>query len=350
LNAHTPDKIMKINFSENLANQIVLIDGLTRCGKSSLCQMIVSLKDFEHVDMCEIFETVMSGLVLKKIPLEFAKPFIRNYFNQSAYNKLISRGVNFRPTDFTGIQNFRDPKIYVNRLKIFSYKKKNYHYRKTHIKTKGTDDFILKTLKKKKQFFPYQSHLILCDFDKFIKLKLNYKIIEIFRSPIDNAISLINRNVFEKTDIKQDPRRFDFDILHKKRSIPWHTYHYADKFLKANNAEKCALFVINQTNKIRKKKKIIHPYLNKKVLIIKFENLVTSTEKELKKISKFLNTSVTSSSKKFIKNANCPRTINPKNKLQNILILKKKIKNKAILKDLFLLEEDYQKNLYNFKN
>ena len=93
--------------------------------------------------------------------------------------------------------------------------------------------------------------------------------------------------------------------------------HYADKFLKANNAEKCALFVINQTNKIRKKKKIIHPYLNKKVLIIKFENLVTSTEKELKKISKFLNTSVTSSSKKFIKNANCPRTINPKNKLPN---------------------------------
>ena len=91
-------------------------------------------------------------------------------------------------------------------------------------------------------------------------------------------------------------------------------------------------------------------YLNKKVLIIKFENLVTSTEKELKKISKFLNTSVTSSSKKFIKNANCPRTINPKNKLQNILILKKKIKNKAILEDLFSLEEDYQKNLYNFKN
>ena len=46
---------MKINYSTNLANQIVLIDGLTRCGKSSLCQMIVSLKDFEHVDMCEIF-------------------------------------------------------------------------------------------------------------------------------------------------------------------------------------------------------------------------------------------------------------------------------------------------------
>ena len=341
---------MKINYSTNLANQIVLIDGLTRCGKSSLCQMIVSLKDFEHVDMCEIFESVMSGLVLKKIPLEFAKPFIRNYFNQSAYNKLISRGVNFRPTDFTGIQNFRDPKIYINRLKIFSYKKKNYHYKKTHIKTEGSSDFVLESLKTKKHFFPYQSHLILCDFDKFINLELNYKIIEIFRSPIDNVISLINRKVFEKTDVKQDPRRFDFDILYKKQSIPWHTYHYANRFIKANNAEKCALFVINQTNKIITKRKIIAPYLNKKILIVKFEDLITNTKNELKKISLFLNTTLTNTSKKFIKNANCPRTIDPSTKSKNVSTLQKKIKNKIILNDLLSLEEDYQKNLYKFKN
>ncbi len=341
---------MKINYSTNLANQIVLIDGLTRCGKSSLCQMIVSLKDFEHVDMCEIFESVMSGLVLKKIPLEFAKPFIRNYFNQSAYNKLISRGVNFRPTDFTGIQNFRDPKIYIDRLKIFSYKKKNYHYKKTHVRTTSSDDFVLDSLRKKKHFFPYQSHLILCDFDKFMKLKLNYKILEIFRSPINNVVSLINRGVFEKTNIRQDPRRFDFDVLHKKQSIPWHAYHYADQFIKANNAEKCALFLINQINKIKKKRKIIKPYLNKNILIIKFEELISDTRHELKKISKFLNTSLTSSSNRFIKDANCPRSIDPLTKFENIEILKKKIKNKKIIDNLLLLEDDYQKNLYHFKN
>ena len=53
---------MKINYSNNLS-QIVLIDGLTRSGKSSLCQMIVSLKKSEHIDMSDIFECVMSGIV-----------------------------------------------------------------------------------------------------------------------------------------------------------------------------------------------------------------------------------------------------------------------------------------------
>ena len=57
---------MKINYSNNLS-QIVLVDGLTRCGKSSLCQMIVSLKKSEHIDMSDIFECIMSGIVLKKL-------------------------------------------------------------------------------------------------------------------------------------------------------------------------------------------------------------------------------------------------------------------------------------------
>ena len=70
----------------------------------------------------------------------------------------------------------------------------------------------MNTLRQKKQFFPYQSHLILCDFDKFIKLNLDFKILEIFRSPVDNVISLINRDVFKKTDVKNDPRR---SINHK---------------------------------------------------------------------------------------------------------------------------------------
>ena len=339
---------MKINYSNNLS-QIVLVDGLTRSGKSSLCQMIVSLKKSEHIDMSDIFECIMSGIVLKKIKLEFAKPFLKNFFNQSAYYKMISRGVNFRPTDFTGIKNFRDPKVYINRLKVFSFGKKQYHYKKTHIKTASFNDHILEDLEQKKQFFPYQSHLVLCDFDQFIKLNLNFKILEIFRSPVDNVISLINRNIFFKTSVKQDPRRFDLDIIHKKKSIPWYTYNYANEFVKANTAEKSALFVINQIKKIKNKKKIIKPYINKKILIIKFEDLVTETRKELIKIGKFLNTSLTLSTNKFMKAANCPRKIDPNLRLKNIAILKKKIKNKKILNQLLSLEEDYQLSLYTLK-
>ena len=117
---------------------------------------------------------------------------------------------------------------------------------------------------------------------------------------------------------------FDFDILYRKNSIPWYTYNYANEFIKANNAEKSALFVINQIKKIKDKKKIIKPYINKKILIIKFENLITKTRKELLRIGKFLNTPLTLSANKFMKAANCPRKIDPNLRLKNIVILKKK--------------------------
>ncbi len=340
---------MKLNHSINL-HKVVLIDGLTRCGKSSLCQMIVSLKKSEHVDMLESLETILSGVVLKKVTNEFAKSYMISLLNQLCYHKLLSRGVNFRPTDFSGIQNYREPKIYFNRLKLLSSGKKKYHYKKTHIKINNDDDKINKILKEKKLFFPFQTHLILCDYEKFLKLKLDYKLIEIFRSPVDNTVSLINRDVFKKNNVIQNPRRVDLDIFFQNKSIPWFTHNYAKKFVKANIYEKSALFVIEQIQKIKNKKKIITPQINKNIIIVKYEELITSTKSELRRISSFLKTSLTSKTDKFIKAANCPRKINKDIKNKNIIFLKSKIKDKKILKRLLDLENSYQKNLYGFKD
>ena len=115
---------MKLSEPKNISSINVFIDGLPRSGKSSICQTIISLKNSEHIDMATDLEYLITGLVTKKISNDFAKAYLKTHFNQSGYNKLIGRGVNFRPTDFTGVANFREPKIYYDRLKILSYGKK----------------------------------------------------------------------------------------------------------------------------------------------------------------------------------------------------------------------------------
>ena len=64
---------MKFSYSPNIANELVFIDGLTRSGKSTLCQIIVSLKKLEHVDLATPLESIMSGIVLKKISPDYGK-------------------------------------------------------------------------------------------------------------------------------------------------------------------------------------------------------------------------------------------------------------------------------------
>ena len=339
---------MELTIANNVPPPNVFIDGLPRSGKSSLCQIIVSLKHSEHIDMATNLEYILMGRVFNKINNDFAKTYLRTFFNQSAYNKLIGRGVNFRPTDFTGIPNFRDPKIYYKRLKIFSYGKKKYHHKKTHIRVKLKSDPALSALKNKYFFFPFQSHQLLCNFKEFKKLDLNYKIIEFLRNPIETTYSLASRGLLEG-NAKKDPRKLNLDILYNKKSLPWFVHGYAKEYCEANKFEKSALVVINEIKKIIKNKRLIKKLLGKRILLIKFEDFVTNTNLEMKKISKFLNTSFTKSTKNYIREANCPRKIDNKISEKKFNFLKKNIKNKKIFIQLVALENDYKNNFYSLK-
>jgi hypothetical protein len=339
---------MELNNPENISSVNVFIDGLARSGKSSLCQTIVSLKNSEHIDMATNLEYIITGLVSKKISPDFAKTYLKTYFNQTGYNKLIGRGVNFRPTDFTGVANFRDPKIYHDRLKIFSYGKKKYHYKKTHIKVDNLKDPILETLNSKYFFFPFQSHFLLSYFKEFKNLDLNYKIIEILRNPIDVVFSIISRGTYD-FNRKKDIRLLTLTILHKKKIAPWFVNDFVDDYLKCNKSERAALIVINNLEKMIMNSNLIKPLVNKKIFILPFEKFVTNTKKEMQNIAKFLKTKTTHSTDIFIKNANCPRTLDVDKTNEKLEFLSNKIKNKVLLKKLIKLEYQYKKNLYNFK-
>mgnify|MGYP001342815026 CR=1 FL=1 len=338
---------MELNNPKNISSLNVFIDGLARSGKSSMCQTIVSLKNSEHIDMATNLEYIITGLVSKKISPDFAKTYLKTYFNQTGYNKLIGRGVNFRPTDFTGIANFRDPKVYYDRLKIFSYGKKKYHYKKTHIKVNSLTDPVLKSLNTKYFFFPFQTHYLLSYFKEFKNLDLNYKIIELLRNPIDVVFSTISRGSYNFHSEK-DIRLLTLSITHKKRNVPWFVHDYVEEYIKSTNHERATLMVVNNLEKMIKNRNLIKPLIGKKIFILPFEKFITNTKKEMQNIAKFLKTKTTKHTDIFIKNANCPRKLNSDKTNEKLKFLSKKIKNKYLLKRLIKLENEYKKDLYGF--
>ena len=98
---------MKFILKKNsLRPKIVFIDGLTRVGKSLFSGIIPSFKNIEHLDFAAEFELYMSSYQFKKIKFDCLRSHIHKYFLEKAYNKLISRSVNFRPNDQTGIENY----------------------------------------------------------------------------------------------------------------------------------------------------------------------------------------------------------------------------------------------------
>ena len=111
-------KATKLAHSANISFPLVFIDGITRCGKSSLSKIIPSFTQMEHINFLNQMEWLLPAYALGHVSKDYVKSHLGIYFNELTYNLLLSRNVNFRPNDQTGVENYKDPKIYYDRLKI----------------------------------------------------------------------------------------------------------------------------------------------------------------------------------------------------------------------------------------
>ena len=310
-----------------LAKNVVLVDGISRTGKLLLGSLISSLDKMEHLEFGENFEYILPAIKLKKLKLDFGHSYLNNYLNMLIYNKYISRNVNFRPNDRTGIDRSKNPKIYYDRLKT------------------QEGDKVIKLIKKQKNFLPIVTHDIAINLDILIKMKMNFKIIEIIRNPIDTVYSWYKRGLGSRYG--DDPRIFTLLIKKNKKTYPWYNAlnRYSKK--KYNTCEKCIEHVINLNKYANSNLKKSH--LNKNVLITNYEKLTKNPLEELKRISNFLGTKANKKTIEFIKREKLPLKksfFESRVKFDKKINLIKKLCSKKIFAKLMALNEEYEKNFY----
>jgi hypothetical protein len=320
---------MKVNFSnyELLINNLVFLDGIGRSGKRLLSRICTSLKNFEQYEFIEFMENILPGITFNKVSSDFAKSFIVTTFNELAYNKLIGRKINFRPSDVTTVKNFKNTQMYEKRL----------------IMPEG--DIVVKKLKKSKNFFPYMLQDLMVNFHLIKKMNLNFKIIETYRNPFDSVYSAHGRGW--GTRYLNDPRNFSLSLKYKKALVPWHLFGQEKKWLKMNPVQRCAFNVLDMT-----KRQIINhkKFKNKKeILTTSYEKIVEETNKEISRICFFLKTKKTNYTRQVLVEEKCPKLID-KDKLEEKKRFIKSNVSKEQYEDLKDLTKNYDKNIYNLYN
>src|SRR6056300_757771 len=96
---------MKYHSQKILPKKIIFIDGILRTGKLLTGTLISSFHNTEHLEFTEDIEHFAHGIEFDKIKVDYAKSYISNYFNELTYSRYLSRRVNFRSSDRTGVQN-----------------------------------------------------------------------------------------------------------------------------------------------------------------------------------------------------------------------------------------------------
>ncbi len=314
---------MQDDYIENLAKNLVFIDGITRCGKSIFSSIISSFEDMEHIQVFNLLEKIIPSVKLGGVSKDYAKMILRLELNELSYNLQLSRNVNFRKEDQTGVENYKEPKVYLDRLEH------------------AEGDGVVSHIRTHDIFIPFQTHDIMTNIDIINDIDLDCKIIEIYRDPIDNIYSWWTQGWGER--FGKDPRSFKLLIPYKKALLPWFCHGYEERLISLNPYERCVVMGVDLIRRsISKQKKNIK---KDAVMTILFENMVQSPDLEINRIESFLGKNRTKHTSKFVLKSGCPRVIDPKEREKKINLFKENT-NKEIFDSLMSLSEYYKNEAY----
>jgi len=314
-----------------LPNCLIFIDGVTRSGKSMLGPVVSSFTKTYPMQQQTLLDNLLPIYKHKSISLDVIKSILNFYFNKNLYYINISREINLRPDDNSSFVNNKDYKTYLKNLKI------------------KDDDQIIKKIRKKNHYPVYMTHDLLSMVDKFYSLEIPFKLLHIYRHPVDNIFSFFKRyqlrlsSKSNKTYNIDDPRIHQMMIKTNGKLLPYFAKNVEKKFIKLNFFEKVVFYYLHSIknsiysySKLNKNKK-------KNILLIQYDNFAEKTDLEIKKILGFLNIKRTSHTKKILQINDLPRNMHPNERNYKLEVIKKNI-NLNQYKEVLSLTKKYEQS------
>lgn len=308
---------MKINFKRKhiLAKNIALIDGQSGSGKSLIGPIVSSLSNSEYWTHDLVFEQIIILLKYKKISLDAARSILGIHADKDLYNLNISRDINFRTKDTSGVKHGKVESKYRKRLLI-----------------KDGDCIVNKILK----YNPYlliNTHHLLMNSEQIKKIFYNRNliVISIARNPITLIKNFNKQNWEDKYE--NNPREFTLTIKQNKRKLnAWYLNKYGKNSL---FIEKYASFVIDYY-------KYQSNYKSKNHILIYFEKFICNPEKYIPKLENYFGERTTTTHK-LLRSFDLPRN-NAEEGLENDLDeVLSFIKDKNLRNKIYSASKKYKK-------
>jgi hypothetical protein len=277
----------QIHFSRSLyfCPDIILLDGLTGTGKTMFTPLLSSYKRMQNARFEYMFEYLSISAKMSKIDSDATSSLLNLLADVKYYDGMLSREVNFRPSDLSSVFN----------------SSKAVHYLKQLFMPDGQD--VEKRLDTEEQILLLATHQLIGCLDILLKAFNNrLKVIEMVRHPLyilDHWESYIMMH-------GQNARDFTIWIEHNDHSLPWFANGFEDLYIKSKSYDR-AVFSIESL--IKDVFAIAKGNLfNKYVMFIPFEKFVLAPEDYLNKLDSFIGSGPTRSTKKILNKQRVPRS------------------------------------------
>lgn len=247
------------------SNDIIFVDGLWGTGKSLLAPIISGMERVEKVKIEHIYEYVCIMRYLDKISPDAAEWMFKTYSDLSQYNNLISREVNLRWNDDSGLAN--------NPYR-FQYIKRLFGAEGDSVSSYINDNNIALNI---------MSHMLMLVAEPIFEAYGDrVKLIEVVRHPL-----YMVKHWYAYLDRFDSSREFTISFDYKGMKIPWFASGWEDQFFEANVMDKvlisiCRLYdwLDEATNKATKN--------GNKVFTVSFESLAMTPDEPMQQLENIL--------------------------------------------------------------
>ena len=260
----------KLSRLNNFDCQIVFTDGLSGTGKTALFNVINSLERVETVRFDHIYEYLCQMKYLNRVNDDVIASLMQLNMDRTLNDVMLSRQVNFRPTDNSSVLLGLNKDKYLSRL------------------FEPESELTLEKINQENSIIHIMSHSLLGISHPLLEVfEKRITLIEIERHPVNLIpawVSYIDRYGI-------DPFELTACFRYKNKDIPWFSAGWEKDYLKSNTYEK-AIRAFKFFDSIKKTFFIELPNQLKKLVIqIPFEKYVMDPFPYIEKIEKALKVS-----------------------------------------------------------
>ena len=180
------------------------------------------------------------------------------------YDLRLSRNVNFREGDQTGVTRHVDQALYRQRL------------------AEPDGDHIVEAISSENRIVPILLHQSTCQAETILESKIDSQIIEVVRRPLDTAASWYFRGW--GTRFLSDPRAFTLRFNYEGTSVPWFVVGREGQWLASSPADRCAQSVCHLSDMASEGRRL----LADRILVMRFEDWELAPAVQFDMLSRFL--------------------------------------------------------------
>ncbi len=258
---------MKIYERRGLAENMLIIDGISRSGKFMLSHVVSALKGVEFIQYPMLLENLPYLVRHRKLDFETCRILLQTDLDYAAYNMMIGRGLNTRRTDITSAYNCVEAKALLARA------------------ARKDEAAMVAEFKAAKRLPLFFCHEGMCNIGVVLRSLPKAKVIHIMRDPAALALSWLKKGYGKRWG--GDPKivSIAFDTPHG--TVPWFAARVAKEYAAAAELERVVLCLSEIMRMSREGFSKLPPSEKKRIAFLSFEALTADPKKAVARLERF---------------------------------------------------------------